>query len=78
LIVTASVVPSSPILVSLKEAVRYSETSVLTRAMRHNITEGVILHIFVLQKTKLMYDLEVWEQIKINKLSKKKQTEILI
>jgi hypothetical protein len=35
LLVTASVVPSSPILVTLmKEALCYSETSVLTRATR--------------------------------------------
>jgi hypothetical protein len=34
LLVTASVVPSSPILVTLMEALRSSETSVLTRATR--------------------------------------------
>jgi hypothetical protein len=38
LLVTASVVPSSPILVILmKEALSSSETSVLTRATRRNI-----------------------------------------
>jgi hypothetical protein len=42
LLVTANIVPSSPIPVTLKESMRSSETSVLKRATRRNFPEDSI------------------------------------
>jgi hypothetical protein len=54
--VTANVVSSSPILVTLTmEAIRSSEKSVLTRATQRHITEdGILQHLFTHSKHQLL------------------------
>jgi hypothetical protein len=61
LLVTASIVHSSLILHTLmKEPVSSSETSVVTRAIRHNIPEDAILHSHFLENLKSYIALTGW------------------
>jgi hypothetical protein len=76
-LVAASVVLSSPILVTLmKEALRSSETSVFTRATRRNIPEDAILHSHRCEKTSNLA-LYKWTGITAIWLEKEEETAVL-
>jgi hypothetical protein len=54
LLAAANFVPSSPILVTLvMEALRSSETSVLTKATRHNVSEDGVIKKFPCSTSKM-------------------------
>jgi hypothetical protein len=57
---TANVLPSSPILVSMMEALCFSETSALTRSTRRNIPEDGIRHSHRLENLKSYVALTDW------------------
>jgi hypothetical protein len=60
-LVVTSNVPSSPILVTLMmEAICFSRTSVLTRAIRSNIPEDAILHSHCRENLKSYIALTGW------------------
>jgi hypothetical protein len=62
LLVTATVVPSSPILVTLMmEAIISSEVSVLTRTTRRHISEDDILHSHRRENLKCYIALTGWD-----------------
>jgi hypothetical protein len=66
LLVTANIVPSSPIHVTLiMEAIRSSETSALTRATRRHISEDAILQLNEMFMRPWFYANSAYEEITI-------------
>jgi hypothetical protein len=76
LVVRASAVPSSMILVTLmKEAISSSETSVLTRATRRNVPEDAILQIQFHSISNELPLLNIWRALCWNAFSKRTSLE---
>jgi hypothetical protein len=69
LLVTASVVPSSPIIVTLmKEALSSSETSVLTRITRRNIPENAILYMYIFLPSGNLVIIQIKRYLNLNNI----------